>query len=64
MKGEKMRLCPICNHKLYEKFGGGFYCKYCKYVNNPNYLKQKDEYEDYENGKLKDKKQKKLGEFK
>jgi len=33
----KIKNCPICNHKLYPKEGGGFYCKYCHFVNDPKY---------------------------
>ena len=42
-KGEKMKKCPNCKHKLYKKEGGGFYCKNCNFVNDPNYLKKEAE---------------------
>ena len=35
-----MKKCPNCNKKLYEKEGGGSYCKKCGFVNDPNYLKK------------------------
>ncbi len=35
-----MKQCPICNRKLYEAVGGGFFCKNCGFVNDPNYLKK------------------------
>ncbi len=41
----KIKLCPICNRKLYPKAGGGFYCKNCPFVNDPNYLNKNEKNE-------------------
>ncbi len=37
-----MKKCSNCNKKLYEKEGGGFYCKNCGFVNDLNYLRGKN----------------------
>ncbi len=41
-----MKKCPNCNHKLYEKEGGGFYCKNCPFVNDPNLKKKENEHKE------------------
>ncbi len=47
-----MKFCPICDHKLYPKEGGGFYCKNCTFVNDPHHQNKVMEAQELENDKI------------
>jgi len=37
-----MKICPVCNHKLYGEQGKGRFCKLYGDINDLNYLRRKN----------------------